>query len=271
MKYYPMHLVYTEIKKENSKMLLGIDIGNTNVVCALIDNGTILRTHRFLTKKNATSEYYENSLNKILAQEQPQSIIISSVVPEINEQIKNVCTNITGTPPLFVSSRLNTGLHIKYDYPEKLGADLITGAAGAAARYKAPVIIVDIGTATTISVVNENNDYLGGLIAPGPATSMKALSNAASLLPEIELIPTDKTIGTNTSDCMKIGILTAHASMIDGMIDRIKQAIGIPDAKIIATGGPAKDIISMCKTEIIYDNNLLFYGLYELYKMNSGN
>ncbi|MDE7124325.1 MAG: type III pantothenate kinase, partial [Eubacterium sp.] len=140
-------------------MLLAIDIGNTNVVCALIDNGTILSTHRFATEKNTTSEYYASSFKTLLANHQPQGIIISSVVPEINEQITDVCTNITGNPPLFVSSRLHTGLHIKYDYPEKLGADLITGAVGAAARYQAPVIIVDIGTATTITVVNENKDY----------------------------------------------------------------------------------------------------------------
>lgn len=250
-------------------MLLGIDIGNTNVVCALIDNGKILDTHRFLTKKNTAAEYYKSGFKEILKEELPQSIIISSVVPEINEQLIEVCTNITGKAPLFVSSKLDTGLNIRYDNPEKLGADLITGAVGATAKYKAPVIIVDIGTATTISVVNENNDYLGGMIAPGPTTSMKALSNAASQLPEIELIATNKIIGTNTADCIKIGILTAHAAMIDGMIERIKQSIGIPNAKIIATGGPAEDIISMCNNEIIYDNNLLFYGLYELYKMNN--
>jgi type III pantothenate kinase len=250
-------------------MILGIDVGNTDIVAALIDERGVNQNLRYETKKRETAPYHAGNLKQLVGNQAIDGIIISCVVPEINEYLEQACVETVGKIPMFVSAKLKTKLDIKYDAPNKLGADLITGAVGAVKKYGTPAIIIDIGTATTFAVISKQNEYLGGIIAPGPYTSMKALAAMTSLLPETDLTVTDKVIGTNTADCIRIGTLTAHAAMIDGMIDRIRDKLNIPDAKIIATGGISKDITDMCtQHEIICDRNLLFDGLYELYKMN---
>ncbi len=253
-------------------MILGIDVGNTDTVAALIDeDGVVQKDHRYPTKKNETDLYHREHLRYFVEAEMPHGIIISSVVPEINGYLKQACICIADKRPVFVSAGLQTLLTVKYDDPDKLGADLITGAVGAVSKYGTPIIVVDIGTATTFSVINDDNEYLGGLIAPGPHISMKALASMTSLLPETELIVTDKVIGTNTADCIRIGTLTAHAAMIDGMIERVCETLSATDITIVATGGRAEDITHMCSHKVIYDRDLLFYGLYKLYSnLNNG-
>lgn len=250
-------------------MILGIDIGNTNIVASLIDGQGVIEEERYETIKNGTDLYHEDHLRNLIKDKTVCGVIISSVVPEINEQIEEASINILGITPTFVSSKLKTGVDIKYDNPNKLGADLITVAVGALTKYSGPLIIIDIGTATTFSVISENNEYLGGMIAPGPHTSIKALASMTSQLPEIEVKVPDKVIGTNTIDCMRIGTITAHAAMIDGMIDKVIKELNVPHVNIIATGGESKDIINMCTHKIILDNNLIPYGLYEIYKKNN--
>ncbi|MDE5604473.1 MAG: type III pantothenate kinase [Eubacterium sp.] len=249
-------------------MILGIDVGNTNIVAALIDESGICKEYRYDTDKKESDLYHKKHLKTLVDKQALNGIMISSVVPEINDCLKQACIALTGLSPIFVNAELKTGLNIRYDNPKKLGADLITAAVGAVKKYGSPVIIVDIGTATTLSVINESNEYLGGMIAPGPSTAMKALAATASQLPEIELIATDKVIGTNTVDCMKIGILTAHAAMIDGMLDRVIESLYLNTVCLIATGGRCEDITNMCVHKMVCDKNLIFYGLYELYKMN---
>lgn len=250
-------------------MILGIDVGNTNIVAALLDNGTVAKKLRYPTAKNENYIYHQKHLDELVCKQAVDGIIISSVVPEINACLTMACEEQFKIAPVFVNASMNTGLDIQYDNPLKLGADLIAAAVGAVKKYGAPVIIADIGTATTFSVVNEKNEYLGGMIAPGPYTSMKALSQNASQLPEIELEPTDKVIGTNTADCMRIGLLTAHSAMIDGMLERVMNEFGCFDLKIVATGGFSKVIASMCKQKMICDYDLIFNGLYELFIINS--
>lgn len=249
-------------------MILGMDVGNTNIVAALIDGGAVIKELRYLTDKTEKGAYHQQYLTELVSGRDVSGCIISSVVPEINNYLISVCEELLKVTPVLVTADLNTGLSIKYDYPERLGADLIAAAVGAVKKYGAPVIVVDIGTATTFSVINGKNEYLGGMIAPGPYTSMKALSQYASQLPEVKLEPIDKVIGTNTVDCIKIGLLTAHSAMIDGMLDRVMDDIDCDNIKVIATGGFSKDIVSECKQKIICDDNLVFCGLYELFKMN---
>lgn len=251
-------------------MILGIDIGNTSIELALLsENGSVMRKHRFATEKKESIDYYIKNIRIFSDNQSVSGIAVSSVVPEINNLIEKSCEKIFCLKPLFVTCDINTGLRLKYDNPAKLGADLITAAAGAAVKYKLPAIVVDIGTATTFSVLNEKAEYLGGMIAAGPCTSMKALSAMASQLPEIEMTAAEKTIGTNTRDCIRIGTITAHAAMIDGMVDRVKESIGFKDITVAATGGFAEMIIGMCAHKIIFDENLIFTGLYEIYKLNS--
>lgn len=246
-------------------MILGIDIGNSNTVIALINKQGVINKMCYETNKE---RQYTEYLRKIMGDSNITGIIISSVVPEINETIKQAVINICGREPIFVNSELNLGITIKYDNPQKLGADLINVAVGAITKYNSPAIVIDIGTATTFSVINENKEYLGGMIALGPHTSMKALATMTAQLPKIELVSTSKVIGTNTIDCMKIGIMTAHAAMIDGMIEKVLAELNENNVKIIATGGRAKNIIDMCTHTIIWDEDIIFDGLYEIYQNN---
>lgn len=194
--------------------------------------------------------------------------IIASVVPSINGALQEAVQHWTGCEPLFVSARLDTGLQIRYDAPEKLGADLIAGAAGAVEQFGCPVIVVDIGTATTFAVVNGRKEYLGGAICPGPYTAFKGLTDRASQLPEFSLDVTDEIIGTNTINCMRIGALTGHAAMIDGMIDRILAKLGEESVRLVVTGGPAKDIAPLCRHRLVYDGDLVLHGLWKLQQRN---
>lgn len=248
-------------------MLLAIDAGNTNIVAALIENGRVIKEYRYPTAKSEKAVYHKKQLDNFAAD--ISGVIISSVVPEINDALNAACSELAETTPMFVSAELNTGLDIRYEHPDKLGADLIAVAAGAVKDYGAPVLVIDIGTATTFSVISEKKEYLGGMIAPGPLTSMKALADMASQLPEIELDFTDHIIGTNTIDCIKIGTLTAHCAMIDGMIDRVKAYLQLSDIHIIATGGFSEKIMQKCNHKIICDKDLIFTGLYDIYNRNS--
>lgn len=250
-------------------MILGIDVGNTNIVAWLINEQGVHNEYRYETDKKATYEYHQEHLGELIEGENIEGVIISSVVPEINQELNQAIVNELGTIPMFVNANLKMGITIKYVDPNKLGADLITGAVGAVTKYNGgPLVIIDIGTATTFSVVNENNEYIGGMIAPGPKISMKALAMMASQLKEIELKATDKVIGTTTEECMKIGTMTAHSAMIDGMLEKVINELKVPNVKVIATGGEAKEIMDMCTHKIILDKNLIAHGLYEIYKMN---
>ena len=248
-------------------MLLGIDVGNTNIVAALIDNGEVIAQCRYATAKNEKALYHKKKLDHLTSNQDISGVIISSVVPEVNDDLKEACSELAEAS-IFVSAGLDTGLDIRYDHPNKLGADLIAVAVGAVKRYGAPVIVIDIGTATTFSVINEDREYLGGMIAPGPLTSMRALASAASQLPEIEPDFTDSVIGTNTIDCMKIGVFNAHSVMLDGMIEKVKDHLKLSDIRLVATGGFSEKITRMCSHKIICDQDLIFAGLYDIYKRN---
>lgn len=252
-------------------MILAIDVGNTSTELALLneENGAVLNAYRYPSKAEKTAEYHKKNIVGFIENQSVSGVAVSSVVPEISAFLDSVCNDLFGAKPLFVNSKIKTGLDIKYDNPQKLGADLIAVAVGAVCEYGAPAIVVDVGTATTFSVISENREYLGGLIAPGPVTSMKALASMTAQLPLTRLEITDKVIGTNTADCINIGTVTAHSAMIDGMIDRVLQSLSLPSVSIIATGGFSKDLVPLCTHKMHYDENLIFKGLYQIYKMNS--
>lgn len=261
-------------------MILAIDVGNTNIVAAVMEDGQPLYVKRYETGKKKSSRYHGAILDEFLEISNEhmegrlygniEGAIISSVVPEVNESLSNAVRKCTGLTSVFVSNEIETGLTIKYVNPSKLGADLITGAAGAVEKFGCPMILIDIGTATTFSVINEKAEYIGGMIAPGPYTSLSALVRVASLLPADDLTMTDEVIGTDTRECMSIGTFTGHAAMIDGMIDRVEEKMGLANIKLVATGGPARDITKLCKREIECDRDLILYGLYHIYNLNKG-
>ncbi|MDY3767465.1 MAG: type III pantothenate kinase [Lachnospiraceae bacterium] len=253
-------------------MILAIDIGNTNIVIGCIKNSNVLFTERLSTDQTKTVLEYAISFKNVLEMYNlsPSMIdgaIISSVVPPVTNLIRTSVEKITGKSVMIVGPGVKNGLNILMDNPAQVGSDLIVNAVAAIHEHKPPLIIIDMGTATTISVVDKNQNYIGGMIIPGIGISLDALTSRTSQLPRISLEPPKKTIVKNTIDCMKSGIIHGNASCIDGMIDRIEKELG-EKATVIATGGLAYAIIPHCTKEILIDDELLLKGLWLIYQKN---
>lgn len=254
-------------------MLLAIDMGNTNIVIGCIDDTKIYFVERLSTSTLKTELEYAVDFKTVLEIHNIQTsdidgAIISSVVPQLNLVIKSAMEKLLKISPLIVGPGLKNGLNILMDNPSQLGSDLVVDSVAALKEYGAPIIIIDMGTATTICVVDKNKNYIGGQILPGVRVSLDSLVSRTSQLPRIGLDAPKKVIGTNTIDCMKSGILYGNASCIDGMIDRIEEELGYT-AAVVATGGLAKSIIPHCKHKIILDDDLLLKGLKIIYDKNT--
>ena len=256
-------------------MLLAIDIGNTNLVIGCIKDDRILFKARIATDRLRTSDQYGVEIKNMMEAYGVQisdidDCIISSVVPPVFNSVKTGVIKIIGKQPMVVGPGLKTGLNIHVDVPSQVGSDRIVIAVAALAEYKAPLILMDLGTATTIEVVEPENTYLGGVIIPGVKISLDALTERTALLPGLQLDQPKKAIGRNTIDCMRSGIMMGNAAMIDGMVERMEAELG-RKTTVIATGGIARFIIPMCKTPIVYDKDLLVKGLAALYRDNKRN
>lgn len=254
-------------------MLLVIDAGNTNVTIGVYREDELLFVSRLSTDRTITGDEFAISINSIfeLNSVEPSGFdgsIISSVVPELTRAIKNGVKKVTGTEPIIVGPGVKTGLNIKLDNPAELGSDLACTAVGAFSKYELPCIIVDLGTATKITVVDEGGAFLGGAIAPGLLISLDALSNGASMLSSIALHSPKKTIGSNTTECLRSGIVFGNAEMLDGLIDRMQKELPIPAKSIVSTGGLSPVVVKHCKHEMIYDRDLLLYGLKIIFEKN---
>lgn len=254
-------------------MILALDVGNTNIVLGCIDNGNILTTVRMRTEENATGAEYAIKILDMLrymdfSVRDVEGTIISSVVPPVTGALSEAVTNITHKKCLIVGPGLKTGLNLKIDDPGTLGADLAVGGVAAIECYSTPAIVIDLGTANTMTVIDGKNGFLGGAIMPGIKLSFSALAAGTSLLPDIYISETEKSIGTNTVDCMRSGAILGTASMLDGMIDRMEEELG-EKCTLIATGGLASSVVPHCRHEIICDEELLLKGLWILYKKNT--
>lgn len=253
-------------------MLLAIDIGNSNVVVGFVQDHTILRKARIATDTVKTSDQYWMELKNILGlfdirTEQIEGVIISSVVPPVLNSCRTAVMKLTGLEPMVVGPGMKTGVNVLLDNPVQIGSDLITAAAAALREYPTPTIIIDMGTATTITVLDQNGAFLGGSICPGVRISSEALSNRTAQLPGISLEAPARAIGKNTVDCMRSGLMLGAAAMLDGLIERMEEELKQP-ATVVATGGIARYVIPMCKREIRYDHDLLLKGLVILYEKN---
>lgn len=253
-------------------MILAIDVGNSNVVVGGIEQNQIKFTARIATDVLKTEDQYAVEIRNILRlydfhASKMEGSIISSVVPPLSSIMKSAIQKITQRKPLVVGPGLKTGLNIKIDNPAQLGSDLVVDAVSAIQNYPAPLMVFDMGTATTLSIVNAKQEYIGGAIMPGVRLSLEALSNRASQLPHIDISCPKSVIGKNTIECMNSGIIYGNASMLDGMIEHVKEELG-GDITVIATGGLSQYIIPHCRNKIILDDNLLLKGLAILYAKN---
>ena len=254
-------------------MILAVDIGNTNIVLGCIEDENILFEARMATDLVKTSDQYCAELENMLAlfEVQPEMIdgsIVSSVVPPVLNSFKTAIRKLTGHSCLVVGPGIRTGLNIRMDNPADVGSDLIVAAVAAVREYGAPLLLVDMGTATTITAVDSEGTFVGGCICPGVKISMEALTGRTAQLPGISLDAPQRAIGKNTRDSMRSGIMLGAAAMLDGLLDRMEEELGSP-VKVIATGGIAKFVVPLCRRELIYDRSLMLKGLSLLYRRNA--
>ena len=254
-------------------MILAVDIVNTNIVLGCIEQEKIYFVERVSTNISKTELEYVVELKTLLdlyriQVEEITGCIIASVVPPLTNIVKTAMEKYLHTTPLIVGPGVKTGLNILMDNPAQIGADLIVNAVAGLKYYGAPIIMIDMGTATTISVVDDKKNYIGGMILPGVKVSLESLVNRTSQLPKISLEAPKKIIGKNTIDCMKSGIIVGQAASMDGMIERIWEELGYK-AQVVATGGLAGCIVPHCKKKIIYDNELTLKGLNVIYRKNT--
>ena len=254
-------------------MILAIDIGNSNIVIGCMEGENITYTVRLATDYVKTSDQYCMDLKNVcmlynIDVTSIEGCIISSVVPPVLNSFKTAVMKLIGKRPLVVGPGLKTGLNIIMENASQVGSDLIVAAVSALQRFPAPLILIDMGTATTISAVDPNGAYIGGTICPGVKISSEVLSGKTAQLPGISLEAPKHAIGKNTVEAMRSGIMLGTACMLDGMIERYEEEIG-QKCTVIATGGMARFVLPMCSRKIIYDRDLLLKGLCYLYELNT--
>ena len=255
-------------------MILAIDAGNTNIILGGLQNGRVVFTGRVGTDRSKSEEEYALLFQSILRlhRVEPDSLqgsILSSVVTELRPVLTHAVSLLIGKPPLVVGPGIKTGLPIRIDDPTQLGSDLVVGAVAACAKYPKPILLFDLGTATTLSVLDEKGAYLGGMIIPGIRLGADALSAQTSQLPRIDLdVPPPQVIGTNTVNCMQSGCLHGAAAMLDGIIQQVEEELGRPAGSVVATGGLFRTVAPFCRREIIWDETLMLDGLGILYEKN---
>lgn len=248
-------------------MKIAIDIGNTTIAIGLSSDGqTIDKLYRINTDKQKSSDEYALILKDYI--QSCDQAVISSVVPELNDSFRAYFNQNFQITPIFVGRGVKTGIKINSDNPKEVGADLISNSVGATEHYNPSCLIIDLGTATTFTYIQEKT-LKGVAIATGLTTSKDALFAKTSLLPQVELLPPDKTLGKNSVDAIQSGLVYGHASMIDGMIKRIKAEINQPDLTVVMTGGHARFIHESCQETIIRDDILILRGLLTILKKNS--
>ena len=253
-------------------MILAIDVGNTNIVVGCIDDLKTYFIERLSTNRTKTELEYAVDLKNVLdihhiKKTEIEGCIISSVVPQITNIVKLAAEKILKKNAIVLGPGVKTGLNIMMDNPGQLGADQVADAVAGISGYPVPLILIDMGTATTASVVNSKKQYVGGMILPGVGVSLDALTARASQLSGISIDAPRHVIGKNTIECMKSGVLYSNAAALDGIIDRIEEELG-EKATVVATGGLAKKIVPHCKREIILDEELLLRGLLIIYEKN---
>lgn len=255
-------------------MLLTIDIGNTNINFCVFNNNDIVYSFTLTSDVKRLEDEYGivilNLLQNANYAENIDAVVVSSVVTQLDDVISNVIKKYLNTSAHLISYKDKMPISIKIDNPSELGADRIANASIASVEYKLPAIVIDFGTATTFDVIDDNKNFIGGLIAPGLSIQAKSLSSFTSKLPKIKIEAPKNCIATNTIDAMMSGIVTGHASMIDGMINRYEKELG-KRATIIATGGLSSILTdSMERRFDFIDKNLTHRGLKLLYEINYG-
>ena len=253
-------------------MLLAADIGNTNITLGVFDGNKIIHSWRLSTEITRTEDEYgvflKNLLRETNLETKVTNAVISSVVVQLTERLSTALKKYMGIDSLIISHKIKTNVILKTDNLSQIGADRIANACAASLLYNAPAIVVDFGTATSFDIVNQKNEFIGGIITAGMKIQAEALSSKTSKLPKLNIEAPEHAIGRNTIDAMLSGIVRGHAAMIDGLIEECENELGYRTT-IIATGGYSSVISKYLKRKFDYINpDLTLIGMKLLYDMN---
>lgn len=257
------------------KKILAADIGNSNIVIGCFSGETLLFTFRIATKHAEDGRALLCEIEKVLSDRltEPTELtgaVISSVVPKATRVMKQIFEQLTGRMPLVAGVNLETGISLDHYKKETLGTDRLTDMVAAKRLYGAPAAVFDLGTATTLSIIDRHGSFLGGAISPGVQLSLFALHEHTANLPLMKAGPANRLIGSDTPGCMRSGAVVGTACMIDGMAERIASELQTPHLPVVLTGGLGRIVAPWCRTKIHYEPNLLLIGLQILYELNVG-
>lgn len=256
-------------------MILTVDIGNTNINVGIYENDRLIFVARLATDTNRTAEQYAVEISEIaklesISVKNVTGAIISCVVPELTAVLKRAIFILSGVHAKVIGPGVKSGLNIKTENPAQLGADLVAGAVGAIHKFKMPCLIIDLGTATKISVLDKNGAYRGCTISAGVMISLNALANRTAQLPTVNLdVESCPAYGTNTIHSMQAGIILGTASMLDGLCDRIEEDLGEKIETVVATGGLSGNITKHCRRRPVFEPHLILDGLKMIYEKNA--
>ena len=254
-------------------MILAIDMGNSNIKIGIVGENDYVNEERLTTAYEKTSLEYASDIMSVLdfhdlKKKDISGAIISSVVPPLTGIVTTAVRKVLNLEPMIVSSDMKMDIALsKFKYPKGIGADLIVGAQAAFKEYSTPCIVINMGTATTVTVVDSDGEFLGGSIMPGMKQSANSLASSTAILPEIDLDKPGRVISRDTVQCMRSGIVYGIAGGIDTIIEKAEQELG-KKCNVVACGGMARFAIPYCKRSIIIDEKLLMKGLMRLYELN---
>jgi len=253
-------------------MLLAVDIGNTETTLGVFEGEELKATWHIATVISRSVDEYSSLLVNLLANRRIETstieeVALCSVVPPLTSTFEDIFRQYLKISPLVVNAGVKTGVRICMDNPREVGADRVVDAAAAHHLYGGPVIIVDMGTATTFDVISASGDYMGGAIAPGMIAAAEAMFHKAAMLPRVELTRPESAIGTNTIDAMKSGIVFGYVGLVEAMVARIQRELGTR-SRVIATGGLARLIAGETKVIDEVNPNLTLIGLKLIYGLN---
>ena len=247
-------------------MLILFDVGNTNITIGIADLKNVKKIYRLKTEANKTADEYYLLIKGLVSCDEVKGVVISSVVPSLTSTLEELSRRYFNVNPIVFGQGIKTGLMIKADNPKEVGADLIADCIGSF-EYGNKVLVIDLGTANKFIYV-ENKVFKGCVITPGVMNSLNSLVSSTALLPKVEVKAPKKILGNNTISCMQSGITYGSACMVDGFIERIKEEVKVDNLVVVATGGLAREIIPLCKSDIIIDDFLTLKGMLEVYLKN---